>query len=164
MLGVHRNTVQNWERGFTRVPTVVEFACQELTRRWMQRPEFGPVALVHADEPIWPKPDYPSRSVFVQCELYANNELAIRQAVRLSENAGFHNPLIIDQVAEIIWDATAALTLTPTLPPNPYVKNLIIRPEIRYDTSLNGTTPFAAGTKESQFTFGGDVIVPFTVK
>jgi len=26
---------------------------------------------------------------------------------------------------------------------------------------LNGTTPFAAGTKSSQFTFGGDVIVKF---
>ena len=59
---------------------------------------------------------------------------------------------------------TGGLTLTPTLPPNPYVKNLIIRPEIRYDASLNGTTPFAAGTKGSQFTFGGDIIAPFTVK
>ncbi|MFL5043372.1 MAG: porin [Xanthobacteraceae bacterium] len=59
---------------------------------------------------------------------------------------------------------TAGATLTPTLPPNPYVKNLIIRPEIRYDTSLNDTTPFAAGTKGSQFTFGGDIIVPFTVR
>ncbi len=59
---------------------------------------------------------------------------------------------------------TAGLAITPPVPTNPYIKNLIIRPEIRYDTSLNGTTPFAAGTKGSQFTFGGDIIVPFTVK
>lgn len=44
------------------------------------------------------------------------------------------------------------------------IEGTVIRPEIRYDTSLNGTTPFAAGTKQSQFTFGGDIIVPFTLK
>ncbi len=60
---------------------------------------------------------------------------------------------------------TAGLTLTPTLPANPFlIKTVTIRPEIRFDTSLNGTTPFATGTKRSQFTFGTDLIIPFTVR
>src|SRR5712691_5281617 len=80
-LGVSRATIQNWEKRITRVPTMVELACQVLTRRWKQRPEFGPVALIYADEPMWPEPDYPTRTVFIQCELYASNEIAIRQTL-----------------------------------------------------------------------------------
>ena len=56
---------------------------------------------------------------------------------------------------------TLGLNITPTTPANPIVKGLIFRPEIRYDASLNGTTPFAAGTRNSQFTIGADVIVKF---
>lgn len=63
---------------------------------------------------------------------------------------------------------TAGLTITPTLPKElPYVKAVIFRPEVRYDTSLSGGTPFGTtggaspGTKSNQTTFGGDVIVHF---
>jgi hypothetical protein len=56
---------------------------------------------------------------------------------------------------------TLGLNITPPLPTNRFVKSLIIRPEIRYDASLNNTTPFAAGTASNQFTFAGDVIVKF---
>jgi hypothetical protein len=59
---------------------------------------------------------------------------------------------------------TAGLTLTPEVPKNPYITGLIMRPELRWDTSLNNTTPFAGGTKRSTVTFGFDVIVPFTIK
>jgi hypothetical protein len=59
---------------------------------------------------------------------------------------------------------TAGLTITPPVPTNSFITGLIIRPEIRYDTSMNGTTPFGAGTKSSQFTFGGDIIIPFKIK
>jgi hypothetical protein len=60
---------------------------------------------------------------------------------------------------------TLGLNIKPTLPPALKVfDGAVIRPEIRYDTSLNGTTPFGAGTKSSQFTFGGDIIIPFKVK
>lgn len=60
---------------------------------------------------------------------------------------------------------TAGLTITPTLPANPLmIKTMMIRPEVRFDTSLNGTTPFATGTKRSQFTFGGDLVIPFSLK
>src|SRR5258708_1983631 len=48
-LGVHRGTIQHWERGITRVPQAVDLACEELTRRWKQQPEFGRVNLVYAD-------------------------------------------------------------------------------------------------------------------
>jgi hypothetical protein len=56
---------------------------------------------------------------------------------------------------------TLGLNITPPLPTNPVVKSLIFRPEVRFDTSLNGTTPFAAGTAPNQFTFAGDVIFKF---
>jgi hypothetical protein len=57
---------------------------------------------------------------------------------------------------------TAGLNITPQLPDGlPYVKGLILRPEVRYDRSLNGTTPFNVGTAHSQFIFGGDLIVKF---
>ena len=60
---------------------------------------------------------------------------------------------------------TVGATLTPAVPTNPFgVKQIIMRPEIRYDASLNGTTPFGTGTKSSQFTFSGDLIIPFTIK
>lgn len=57
---------------------------------------------------------------------------------------------------------TLGLNIKPPVPKE--IDGLVFRPEIRYDTSLNGTTPFGAGTKSSQFTFGGDVIIPFKVK
>ena len=59
---------------------------------------------------------------------------------------------------------TVGTTITPQLPKNPYVANIILRPELRWDTTLNDTTPFAGGTKRSTVTFGLDAIVPFTLK
>ncbi len=57
---------------------------------------------------------------------------------------------------------TVGLAIKP--PVSKELDGLVLRPEIRYDTSLNGTTPFGAGTKRSQFTFGGDIIIPFKVR
>lgn len=49
-------------------------------------------------------------------------------------------------------------------PPAPgFMKGLVIRPEIRFDTSLNGTRPFATGTNSSQMTIASDIIIPFTL-
>jgi hypothetical protein len=42
-----------------------------------------------------------------------------------------------------------------------WLKSVVLRPEIRYDASLNNTTPFNVGTRSSQLTFGGDIIVKF---
>jgi DNA-binding XRE family transcriptional regulator len=46
MLGLSRGAVQYWESEIRPVPRTVELACQELLRRWKQRPEFGPVSRV----------------------------------------------------------------------------------------------------------------------
>jgi hypothetical protein len=37
----------------------------------------------------------------------------------------------------------------------------VIRPEVRYDTSLNNTTPFAQNTSGHQWTIGFDAILEF---
>ena len=54
---------------------------------------------------------------------------------------------------------TAGITYKPDLP-KPVV-DLELRPEIRYDRSLNGTRPYDAGRDAGAFTFGGDVIIGF---
>jgi hypothetical protein len=46
-------------------------------------------------------------------------------------------------------------------PPVPGVEGFVIRPEIRFDQSLNGTTPYDGGTDDNQLTIGGDVVLPF---
>jgi hypothetical protein len=59
-------------------------------------------------------------------------------------------------------ELTGGLNISPTLPEGlPFVKTMTFRPEIRYDRSLSGTTPFNVGTAYSQFTFGGDVVLTF---
>jgi hypothetical protein len=59
-------------------------------------------------------------------------------------------------------ELTAGLNITaPPIPEVPFIKSLVVRPEIRYDASLNSTTPFDVGTRASQLTFGGDIIVKF---
>lgn len=60
------------------------------------------------------------------------------------------------------FELTGGVTISPVLPKEtPFVKAVIFRPEIRYDASLNNTTPFANQTKSSGVTLGGDIIVKF---
>src|SRR2546422_11366206 len=66
-LGLSRAAVQNRESETVPISEVVELACEELTLRWKQRPEFGPVTLTYADEQVWPWPDQSARRLFVQC-------------------------------------------------------------------------------------------------
>ncbi|MGO9673568.1 MAG: outer membrane beta-barrel protein [Methylocella sp.] len=47
------------------------------------------------------------------------------------------------------------------LPKEAWIQSVTVRPEVRYDSSLNSTTPFNVGTKSSQWTFGGDILVKF---
>jgi hypothetical protein len=56
---------------------------------------------------------------------------------------------------------TVGLNISPEIPQITPIKAVIFRPEVRFDSSLNGTTPFRTGTENSQFTFGGDVIIKF---
>ena len=57
---------------------------------------------------------------------------------------------------------TVGLAIKPAVPKQ--LEGLVIRPEVRYDTSLNNTMPFGGGTKGSQWTFASDVIIPFAIK
>ncbi|HLH10724.1 MAG TPA: outer membrane beta-barrel protein [Methylovirgula sp.] len=68
------------------------------------------------------------------------------------------------------FEVTGGVNITPTIPQSiPFLKGVIIRPEVRYDASLNNTTPFdlqgrapgSVGTKSDQLTLGGDVILKF---
>jgi hypothetical protein len=60
---------------------------------------------------------------------------------------------------------TAGMTITPELPKLPYITGLILRPEFRWDTAVNGTAPFFGrnGFSSSQGMFNMDVIVPFSL-
>jgi hypothetical protein len=54
-------------------------------------------------------------------------------------------------------EVTLGLNITPAMPEP--IQGLTIRPEIRYDYALNGTTPYNNGTDSGQFTFGLDFIL-----
>lgn len=54
---------------------------------------------------------------------------------------------------------TVGLNIKP--PVAKAIEGFVIRPEIRFDDALNGTKPFDAGKKTSQFTIGADFILPF---
>lgn len=42
-----------------------------------------------------------------------------------------------------------------------HVRVFMLRPEIRFDRALNGTTPFNGGRNNGMFTFGGDAVIGF---
>ena len=54
---------------------------------------------------------------------------------------------------------TAGVNFKPPL--TGFLKGLTVRPEIRYDWTLNNSTPFLAGTRGNQLTLGIDGIVSF---
>jgi hypothetical protein len=65
---------------------------------------------------------------------------------------------------------TAGVTITPELPKLPIITGMILRPEFRWDTAVNGVTPFyrglnynGNGQSRSQGMFNMDVIVPFSL-
>lgn len=109
-LGVSRAAVQHWECERTPIPHAVELACEEIARRWNQRPGFGPVVLIYADEPMWPEPDCPSRVLCVQCERHPDNEAAIRRVWRLRGEPSFISALVIDEDSEVVWSGTELLS------------------------------------------------------
>jgi hypothetical protein len=56
-------------------------------------------------------------------------------------------------------EITIGLNYKPPVPA--MFTGAVIRPEIRYDTTLNNAHPFNAGTSGHQFTIGADFILPF---
>ena len=81
MLGLSRGAVQQWESEIRPVPLAVELACQELLRRWKQRPEFGPVTLLYAEGPI----SLSSSDLALRCESHPDNASALSRVVRLGK-------------------------------------------------------------------------------
>lgn len=69
---------------------------------------------------------------------------------------------------------TAGVTITPEFPEMPYIKGMILRPEVRWDTAVNNARPFfghptafaANGItpKRSQGLIAMDVIIPFSIR
>ncbi len=63
---------------------------------------------------------------------------------------------------------TLGTTITPELPKMPYITGVILRPELRWDTAVNGVAPFFGSSpgamKKSQGLISMDVIVPFSIR
>lgn len=89
---------------------------------------------------------------------------------------GFPSTAFFAPAPTTYFELTAGLNISPVIPKGtPYFQALTIRPEVRWDTSLNGTQPFngtgvpltpfsppfGTGTKSNQVTIGGDIILKF---
>jgi DNA-binding XRE family transcriptional regulator len=109
MLGLSRGAVQQWESEIRPVPLAVELACQELLRRWKQRPESGPVTLLYAEGPI-SQLDSPScGDLALQCEPHPDNESALSRVVRLRETVSLLMPFIVANDGTVIWSGPELL-------------------------------------------------------
>jgi len=108
-LGVSRATIQNWEKGVTRIPRAAELACLQVARRWKQRSEFGPVALVYTDGPIWQELQDSFCTVVLHCEFYSNNEAALQQAARFKQTPSIIYRFIMEENGGIVWNGPELL-------------------------------------------------------
>jgi len=105
MLGLSRGAVQDWESEVRPVPLAVELACQELLRRWKQRPEFGPVILLYAEGPMSRVDSLPSGDLVFRCEPHPDNESALGRVVRLRETGNLFMPFIVEGDGTVIWSS-----------------------------------------------------------
>lgn len=103
MLGLSRGAVQYWESDIRPVPRAVELACQELLRRWKQRPEYGPVILLYSTSPVSEVLSRPSGDLLLRSETHLNNQSALSRLVRLAEILHLFMPLIADEDGTAIW-------------------------------------------------------------
>ena len=99
--GLSRSAIYMWETERTKIAKFVELACEELARKWQQRPEFGPVTLIYSDEPLWSSQSH--RKFFVQCELHANNETALKRVFQLRQTKKLVDALVIGQDGQVLW-------------------------------------------------------------
>jgi DNA-binding XRE family transcriptional regulator len=109
ILGLSRGAVQYWESEIRPVPRAVELACQELLRRWKQRPEFGPVTLLYADGPMSQVDSLPCGDLVLRCEPHPDNESALARVVRLRETVNLFMPLIVEDDGTVIWSGSELL-------------------------------------------------------
>src|SRR5882672_7948093 len=108
-LGLSRGAVQYWESELRPVPVAVELACQELLRLWKQRPEFGPVTLLYADDPISLEASASVGSILVQSERHPNNEDALKSVARSRETMTLVIALIVEDDGNVIWSGPELL-------------------------------------------------------
>lgn len=99
---VSRMTIVNWEGGATRIPSVVEVGCKILDRAHKQRPEVGPVKLVFSDNPA--SISQFGRIAMLQQEIHRTNQEALASVLSRWEDRNFHNPFIMDEEGEVIWN------------------------------------------------------------
>jgi DNA-binding XRE family transcriptional regulator len=109
MLGLSRGAVQYWESEIRPVPRAVELACQELLRRWKQRPEFGPVILLHAEGPMSRADSLPSGDLVLRCEPHPDNQSALGRIVRLRETMKLLIIFIVEDDGTVIWSGPELL-------------------------------------------------------
>ena len=108
-LGLSRAAVQYWEAEIRPVPLAVELACRELLRRWKQRPDFGPVTLLYADDPVWQQTSPPCGVLLLRSERHPNNESAIKRAAWLRETMTLVTPLIVEDDGNVVWSGPELL-------------------------------------------------------
>jgi len=109
MLGLSRGAIQYWESEIRPVPRAVDLACQELSRRWKQRPEFGPVTLLYAEGPISQVDSSPCSDLTLRCEPHPDNESALSRVVRLSETVNLFMPFVVADDGTVIWSGPELL-------------------------------------------------------
>jgi transcriptional regulator with XRE-family HTH domain len=102
--GVARATIQNWESESTPIPALIETGCQIWEHEFKKRSDFGPVTLVYSDGPMFVNPYGPNRLAMMQRELYATNGDALERIYDLWGREDFHNPLIMAESGEIVWN------------------------------------------------------------
>lgn len=100
-LGVNRGTIQNWERGATKVSKMAELACEELTRRRKQEPSFGPVTLLCTDAPLRAK--FGQQAAVLRCATFPNNGEAFKEAAQWIGNSQSLWAIIIDSHGAAVW-------------------------------------------------------------
>ena len=108
-LGLSRGTIQYWESEIRPVPLAVELACQELLRLWKRRPQFGPVTLLYADDPISLETSASVGSILVRSERHPDNENALKSAARPRETRTLFIALIVGDDGNVVWSGPELL-------------------------------------------------------
>lgn len=106
-LGLSRGAIQYWEREIRPVPLTVELACQELLRRWKRRPDFGPVTLLYADDPISLETSASVGSILARSERHLNNDDALKSVSQHKETMTF--AFIVEDDGNVIWSGPELL-------------------------------------------------------
>ena len=96
---------------------------------------------------------------FYVAQFRANNDfIHFQRGDNLTASFPF-DPSNLNGLHTTFFEVTGGVTVKPPLP-KPFA-GLLIRPEVRYDRSLNNTTPFSQNTQRDQWTLGVDAVLEF---